>query len=287
MEIISYSDIPLLNVGETFSCFRLIQQQSEAAMLKSIKSYGQLNPVVVGRTTTGNYEMIDGFKRLRSIRHLRGDSIKARVIDGNCSEFKVAIIQLNLEGRSIRDMEVSMVLKSLHRDEGLSQVQIARNLGHHKSWVSRRISMAEKLSEEVFENLRVGLINSAQGRELMRLPRCNQLPALYSIIKHRLTSRETRRLVGMLLEYPEHKHDTLQLPTDILDDRQSPKQLAGVESPLTLTAALTRLQKSCTVVNTGIDNNVFSDPSPLISEVVKTLEVTITSLKELALKGTF
>ena len=43
-----------------------------------------------------------------------------------------------------------------------------------KAWVSRRISLIERLCEEVIEHIRLGLCSASIGRELARLPRGNQ-----------------------------------------------------------------------------------------------------------------
>jgi len=67
-----------------------------------------------------------------------------------------------------------MILQSLHRDDGLSQIEIATLLGRDKSWVSRRISLIERLADEVRRHLELGLISASVGRELARLPRGNQ-----------------------------------------------------------------------------------------------------------------
>lgn len=55
--------------------------------------------------------------------------------------------------RSIADIESAMVMRSLHREDHLSQVQIAVLLNRHKSFVCRRLKLVEKLSDEVLEHL--------------------------------------------------------------------------------------------------------------------------------------
>ncbi len=48
------------------------------------------------------------------------------------------MIHLNMKGKTIADLEKGMVIHSLHREDGLSQVQIAKLLDRHKSWEGRR-----------------------------------------------------------------------------------------------------------------------------------------------------
>jgi len=283
MDEIFYLDIAMDKIEERYACFRLIQPRAESAMLKSIERFGQMTPAVVGSCENGRYEMIDGFKRLRAMRKLERKSIRARVLEGHGRVRKAAMIQLNREGRTIRDMEEALVIVSLYREEELSQVEIATLLGRDKSWVSRRIALIEKLSEEVLEHLRLGLITPTHGRELTRLPRGNQGPALGSLLKHHLTSRETGQLVEKLLKSPESEHTKiLWLPLEILDARTPPRPS---QKESAFEKALIRLEKSCGTVSQGIDEGAFTcsgAPSQLVDSTRKALDGTVMHLADLA-----
>jgi ParB-like chromosome segregation protein Spo0J len=173
-----------------------------------------------------------------------------------------------------------LVVVSLYREEGLNQVEISVLLGRDKSWVSRRIALVEKLSEDVLEHLRLGLITPTHGRELLRLPRGNQRAALDSLLKHRFTSRETKRLVSLILESPEWNHASiLRLPLDILDDRQPPRP-GSKESPFE--KALARLEKCCWVVIKGVDGGVFSGYPPQLDSARNALDETLNRFKAIA-----
>jgi transposase len=54
--------------------------------------------------------------------------------------------------------------------------------GHDKSWVSRRLMLAERLDPELQEQIRLGLLSATVAREISRLPRGNQ-PALARAIQ--------------------------------------------------------------------------------------------------------
>lgn len=47
------------------------------------------------------------------------------------------------------ELEEAWLIRSLHREEGWPQVEIARWFGRHKSWVNRRLLLAEGLADEV------------------------------------------------------------------------------------------------------------------------------------------
>lgn len=214
-----YVMIPIEQIGQRYSELRIIDPGAERAMVRSMQFYGQMTPVVVCQTGKCS-EIIDGFKRLRAATKLNFTQLSARIFPGRIRAAKAAMIQLNMKARTISDLEKAMVIRSLHRDDGLTQVEIAALLGRHKSWVCRRLSLVEHLSDEIIEHLKLGLITTTIGRELARLPRGNQPGALQTILKYHFDSRETSRLIALLLKEPRWNHDAiLRFPEQILEDR--------------------------------------------------------------------
>ena len=215
-----YMMISIDKIGQRYSELRIIDPRAETAMERSMQFYGQMTPVVVCQTEK-HPEMIDGFKRLRAAIKLDFTQLSARIFPGRIRAAKAAMIQLNIKARTISDLEKAMVIRSLNRDDGLTQVEIAALLGRHKSWVCRRLSLVERLSDEVTDHLKLGLITTTIGRELSRLPRGNQPGALQTILKYHFDSRETSRLVALLLKEPRWNHDAiLRFPEPILEDRR-------------------------------------------------------------------
>lgn len=219
-EELSIEELAISKIGERYGAFRIVNPRADAAMVKSIRKYGQLSPVVCVKGKDG-YELIDGFKRLRACRRLNQTPLRAKTIEVSGRVCKAAIIQLNQSGRSINEMEEALVLQSLHREDGLTQTEIAVLLGRDKSWVSRRISLIERLSEEVQEDIRLGLISVITGRELAKLPRGNQKEAADAILKRRYTTREAAKLIGYLLSRPGWEYSViLASPWEVVEPRQ-------------------------------------------------------------------
>jgi ParB-like chromosome segregation protein Spo0J len=188
-------------------------------MVDSLRQFGQIFPVVVVALAE-RYELVDGFKRIRALKHLGYERVKAKVVALGVHALKAAMIDLNRKKGAISDLEEGMVVHSLCREDGLSQVEVAVLLGRHKSWVCRRLSLIERLCDEALEHLRLGLIPTSIGRELCRLPRGNQQAALRTILKYRLCSRESARLVALLLQRPRWDwQNILNFPIQILSER--------------------------------------------------------------------
>jgi hypothetical protein len=86
----------------------------------------------------------------------------------------------------------------LVRDDGLTQVEAAHLLGQHKSWVCRRLALLEKLSMDVKEDLRLGLLGPALARQLTRLPAGNQQALLALTRRESLTAQEVSGVIELL-----------------------------------------------------------------------------------------
>jgi len=233
----SFLEIPLSEIGESYGRLRLIHPQADARMVDSLRQFGQVFPVVV----TERYELIDGFKRVRALRRLGVERVKARMLELSVHALKAAMMDLNWSRGSISDLEEGMVVHSLCREDGLSQVEVAVLVGRHKSWVCRRLSLIEHLGDEALEHIRLGLICKSIGRELARLPRGNQPAALRTILKYRLCSRESAHLISLLLQRPKWDwQNILNFPEPILSERvpERPRRNAPISTAGLLLAKL-------------------------------------------------
>lgn len=282
--------IPVDALDESYGRFRLVHPASEAKVLESLRAFGQILPLVtVKGFEPHRYELIDGFKRLRACRELGLKTIQVRVLSVGERPAKAAILELNWKAGSIRELEEALIIQSLHREDKLSQVEIALFVRRHKSWVCRRIALVERLCDEVLDHLKLGLIGPGQGRQLIRLPRDNQAKALETIVKHRLCCRETERLVTLLLERPRWAHDSLlHLPLEILDDRSAPRpQMARTESEeASLAREIRGLGQWCEGLSRSLDAAEFSPFSPQEQEILRASSESVEAfLRRLRLRS--
>ncbi len=164
-------ELSLGKICEDYSSLRLVNPRAEKQMLDSLKRYGQMSPVVVCPTESegDKYQLLDGFKRLRSAQQLSElHTLRARVLDVGARAAKAAVLCLNWIFRSVSDLEEGWVIHSLCREDGLTQVEVGQLLGRDRSWVSRRLSLVERLTDEVQSQLRLGLISGT----VCRVRRC-------------------------------------------------------------------------------------------------------------------
>jgi ParB/RepB/Spo0J family partition protein len=189
-------------LGERLAELRLCEATALEAMRRSLERHGQLTPIVVF-AERDQLETLDGFKRLRAARALGWPTVAitlADVTDGVTA--KVRLLELH-QRRGLTELEEAWLVRSLYRDDGLSQPAIARRLDRHKSWVCRRLLLVEGLEPTVQADVRIGLLAPRAAIALAALPRGNQGPASAVVIRRGLTSRQTERLVAELRERPD------------------------------------------------------------------------------------
>lgn len=185
-------------ISDRLSCLRLSLDSSARQMETSLRQHGQLAPVLCCRIE-GAVEVADGFKRLRAARQLGWNALRVEVHAAQWSEAKLMVLHSN-RTQGLSDLEQAWVVRSLYREDQLSQPQIARLMGRDKSWVCRRLMLAEALATGVEADVRLGLLVASAAREIARLPRGNQVDCARVVVRRGLTTRQTAKLVERLLE---------------------------------------------------------------------------------------
>lgn len=188
---------------ESFAALRLCTPAALIDMRRSMSMHGQLMALSALDGEDG-LEIIDGFKRIHAARELGLHQLRVQPLGVERASAKVAMLILNAS-RKLSEIEEGWVVRSLYRDDGLTQPEIGRLLHHDKSWVYRRLLLVESLEEQLQADLRLGLLHASAARELARLPRGNQRDAATVVEERGLTAPQTARLVQKLLTCSDAK----------------------------------------------------------------------------------
>lgn len=183
-------------LDERYVRLRLVSPVAERSIRESLEKVGQLHPLVTC-PREGVYAVVDGFKRLHAARALGLSTLRVRVLELSETAAIAAVMRFNRPGRGLSDLEEALCVRALVREQGLTQVAVGELLGRDKSWVSRRLTLAERLCETVAGDVRAGLLTTTVAREVARLPRGNQPEVAAAIMKASLTSREGAELVAL------------------------------------------------------------------------------------------
>lgn len=189
--------VEIAGLGERLSALRLCDAAALAAVRRSLEQHGQLAALTLFVEPHG-LEIIDGFKRVRAARALGWSTLLARVDELPAIDAKLRLRELH-DGARLTELEEAWLVRSLYREDGLSQPEIARRLQRHKTWVWRRLVLVEALEPLVQIDVRLGLLAPRAAVAVSRLPRGNQPAASAVVVRRGLTVRQTEALVEAVL----------------------------------------------------------------------------------------
>jgi ParB-like chromosome segregation protein Spo0J len=195
--------VAIAALGERLAPLRLCDATALAAVRRSLERRGQLAALTLF-VETDRLEILDGFKRMRAARALGWTTLLARVDDVDAIEAKLRVAELH-DRRGLTELEEAWLVRSLYRDDGLGQPEIARRMSRHKSWVWRRLMLVESLEPAVQAHVRLGLLAPRAAVAVSRLPRGNQIAASTVVVRRGLTVRQTDSLVQEVLEQDGEK----------------------------------------------------------------------------------
>lgn len=157
-----------------YASLRVRRPTLEKRLLASMGEAGQQIPVVVvAESDPGRYIVIDGYKRVRAMRLLKADVVKAVVWEMSAEQALVAAYQ-QASGAGWNVVEEGWLVWELVRTMGLSESQAGQRLERSKAWVSGRLGLVEKLPEAVLEGVRSGKIGAYTAtRHLLPFARAN------------------------------------------------------------------------------------------------------------------
>jgi ParB-like chromosome segregation protein Spo0J len=211
-EVTSTIELAPSELGEALSSMRLCAPRVQQQMKLSLSRLGQLTAVQAYRVGS-SLELFDGLKRLRAARELSWPTLRVEIHGLDATGAKVGLLRCNAS-TGLSELEEAWLVRSLYREDHLSQAHIAVLLARHKSWICRRLALAEGLSDELTASVRLGLISATAAVALGRLQRCNQDRVARVVSRRGLTTRQTARLVDTLLAAPpEQWPELLEQPS--------------------------------------------------------------------------
>jgi ParB-like chromosome segregation protein Spo0J len=157
------------------SC-RMKNPEFERRLLGSIQQRGIEEPLS-GVDPGQQHILLDGFKRLRCARSLGLHSLPYAARGADPALGIVSLLR-GSQPQPLTLLEQACFIDELHTLHGLSQAEIAQQLGRSKAWVSLRLGLFEELTPAVREKLLAGQFPAYAYLYTIRpFMRINRLPA--------------------------------------------------------------------------------------------------------------
>jgi ParB family chromosome partitioning protein len=175
-----------------------IRDQDLVELAASIQAHGVIQPLIVAQAGD-EYRLVAGERRWRAARLAGLDSAPVVVKDVAPQQMLELALVENLQREDLNPLEEATAYRQLIREFGLTHEDVARRVGKSRAEVTNTLRILEKGAPPVHEALAGAKISRGHARALVALEQHErQVIALKSVLKKRLTVRETEELVKKL-----------------------------------------------------------------------------------------
>jgi ParB family chromosome partitioning protein len=166
----------------------------------SIRKKGVLQPVLVEAGAEDSYTIVAGERRVRAARLAGLQKVPVIVGRFNAQEkLEIALIE-NIQREDLAPIEEALAYKSLMEASGMSQEEVAAQVGKDRSTVANSLRLL-KLPADMQEALDKGRMSAGHARAILMASTPSQQQRLYHrIVEQGISVREAERLASEAVE---------------------------------------------------------------------------------------
>ncbi len=200
------TELPIIRIRPNKSQPRKQFNESELkALSQSISENGILQPLIVRKITSSEYEIVAGERRLRASALAGLKKVPCIVV--KCSDKESAVYALleNLQRADLGIFEEARGISRLIRRYGLTQEQAAEKLGKTQSTIANKLRLL-RLSNEEQEWIEKSGLSERHARALLRIEDEElRRKALSGVITDGLNVSQTEAFVSSLIQSTPQK----------------------------------------------------------------------------------
>lgn len=165
------------------------------SLVNSIREHGVLQPIIV-RPTSKGYKIIAGERRWRASKQLGIKELRAIVKNADSLKtIELALVE-NIQREDLNPIEKATAFSELKAHFGLTQEQIAKNVGQDRSTIANTLRLLD-LPEEVQDFVSRGTISMGHARSLLSIKNPTKQIALSErIARDDLSVREVEQIIS-------------------------------------------------------------------------------------------
>ena len=162
-----FAELPITQVRPNARQPRQVfEEESLAELVHSIQEVGLLQPVVVRRTGTDEYELIMGERRWRASQVAGRDTIPAIVRETDDNDMLRDALLENLHRSQLNPLEEAAAYGQLLEDFGCTHDELAQRIGRSRPQISNTLRLL-KLSPAVQRRVAAGVLSAGHARALL------------------------------------------------------------------------------------------------------------------------
>lgn len=170
-------------------------------LAESIKLKGVIQPIIVTKTATGKYMIIEGERRWRASGLAGKTSIPAVIKNAETPKERLELALIaNAQREDLNPVELAFAYEKLINEHGYRQEDLGLIVGKSRSAVANRLRLLT-LPKEIIAAIENKSITEGHGRALLGLENKGEMINLaQKIVDKNLTVRETENAVRNLVE---------------------------------------------------------------------------------------
>lgn len=194
---ISVANIDEIRVNQ-YQPRRDFDDQALEELAQSIKSNGIIQPLVVRKGQSGEYQLIAGERRLRAAKIAGLKQVPIVIRRSTDREaLELALIE-NIQRQNLNCIDEALAYFQLIQDFNLTQEEAAQRVGKDRATVSNFLRLL-RLPEAIIDDLKRQILSFGHGKALLALEDNDQrLRARAAIVEKHLSVREAEALVSQM-----------------------------------------------------------------------------------------
>jgi len=177
---------------------RDVEHANLETLAASILDHGILQPILVTETLDG-YRIVAGERRVQAARLAGLERIPAVIRQlADLEQLELALVE-NVQREDLNPIEEANAFRQLHEEFGLTQDEIARQVGRARTTITNTLRLLE-LDDGVQAAVADGRLSEGHARALVGLPAVQQLHLVSAIVESGLSVRQAEELARRLRE---------------------------------------------------------------------------------------
>jgi len=184
---------------------REFKEEAIKELAESIKKHGLLQPVILVKDGD-EYILVAGERRLRAVKLLGYENIKAIVVDYSKNDLREYALIENIQREDLNPIEIAYSLKSLISEHGYTHEELAKSIAKSRSYVTNLLRIIN-LPEFVQDKIKNGTLSVGHAKVLIGLDEDMLKNVVEEIEKKSLNVRDTEKLIQKLKNPPKEEED--------------------------------------------------------------------------------
>ena len=170
-----------------------ISDESLEELTASIRSQGVIQPLIVRKTSAGNFELVAGERRLKASKKAGLSEVPVVVKDLTDEEIiKMGLIE-NLQREDLNPLDEAKGIQRLQKEFDITQEDLGVSLGKSRTAISNSLRLLQ-LTSPVQAMLESGSLSMGHARPLLTLPEAIQEKFALKIVKSGMSARQAENL---------------------------------------------------------------------------------------------